>query len=861
MRIPVIISLFLFLFAGSLISQDKTVKELNDGWKFRRLSDTAWYSAKVPGTLHTDMLANDLIQDPFLYDNANSLQWIENESTEYMLEFMITKEMTERHTELVFEGLDTYADVFLNGKNILNAENMFRRYRIPVNKYLRSGINKIQIIFYSPVKVSDSLQAKYYEDYEIKGLPGKYNAFTRKASYHFGWDWAPRLITSGIWRNVYLMSYDGFISDAIFQTESISENSARININCIFELSPTAETKGLSFVLSDSSGENIFEMIPYYSKYTNKKSNLLIHKTFNFEIENPKLWQMLQEGKQNFYYYKIQIRKDEKILDEKLIKAGIRDVKLIQEKDSIGESFYFTLNGKPVFIKGANYVPQDVFLPRVSREQYRKLLVNAKDAGINMLRVWGGGIYEDDYFYKLCDSLGILVWQDFMFANSMFPGEGNFFKNISAEIEDNYRRLINHPCIALWCGNNEIEEGWHNWGWQKEFEYSKEDSAKIWNDYYNIFYKLIPAKLGSIGVFGNLKYNYIPTSPKYGWGRPKSMTTGDAHYWGVWWGMEKFEMYEKKVPRFMSEYGFQSFPDYSTVMNFINPTERFLYSEELKSHQKHPVGFETIQKYLEREYRQPKNFESYIFVSQLLQANGIQLAIEAHRRAMPYCMGTMFWQLNDCWHSVSWSAIDYTGKNKVLMSYLKNAYDEILLSFENRDSSAGLFVISDLPQSIGGKLFLSVRNFSGEYFFRDSVSVLVEENSSKEYFRFNTDSIFKNLDRKEYFLEAKFLNSESGDIFLTKRFYFAKPKEMDLKNPGITYIFEPLSESAGRVTFRSEYFAKDVFVDFGTFDNDLGTPNYFDIVPGDSVSFVIEGNAFFNANNRILKIFSLFDTF
>jgi len=860
MRTIKIISSFIFLFQGYLLSQEKFIIELNESWKFRLHNDTIWYPAKVPGTLHTDMLANKLIQDPFLYDNSNSLRWIENITTEYMNEFNVSENITDKYIELVFDGLDTYADVFLNGKIILNADNMFRQYRIPVNKYLRNGVNKIQIFFYSPVKVSDSLQAIYYEENDIKGLPGKYNAFTRKAAYHFGWDWAPGLVTSGIWRKVYLISYEGIITDAFTQTEIISDDFAIVKLNCIFEIHQASETAGLSYVLTDSSGNKVIEVLTDETIYKNPKSHTVIQKSFNIEIQNPKLWQVLPEEKQYFYYYKIQLRKGEIILDEKKIKVGIRDIKLIQEKDSIGESFYFTVNGIPLFIKGANYVPQDVFLPRVSAEQYLKLLVNAKDAGINMLRVWGGGIYENEYFYELCDSLGILVWQDFMFANSMLPGDKNFYSNISAEIEDNYRRLINHPCIALWCGNNEIEEGWYNWGWQKEFEFSKEDSAKIWNDYYKIFYKLIPEKLSSIKQFVNIKYNYITTSPKYGWGNSKSMTSGDAHYWGVWWGMENFEMYEKKVPRFMSEYGFQSFPDYSTVTGFINPTERYLYSEELKSHQKHPTGFETIQKYLEREYRQPKNFESYIYVSQLLQANGIRQAIEAHRRAMPYCMGTMFWQLNDCWQSISWSAIDYTGRNKVLMSYLKDAYDEIMLSFENRDSSVGLFIISDKTQATDGKLFLNVRNFSGEYIFRDSVSISVTEKSSREYYRFNTDSIFKILDRKEYFLEAKFF-IEEGNSNKTKRYFFAKPKDMNLQNPRITYNYKPLTENSGRITFFSDSFAKDVFIDFGTYDNDLETLNYFDIIPGDSVSFILKGNASYNAYNRNLKIISLFDTY
>lgn len=534
---------------------------LHSDWKFRKAGAKEWLPATVPGCVHTDLLDNQLILDPFYASNEQYAQWVEKETWEYTRNIYLEKEPeVDSAYWLCFDGLDTYASVTLNGQVILKANNMFRAWEVNVSGIIKQGNNDVIVTFLPAVLLTCS-------------LPGGNRVLHRKAQYQFGWDWGPRLVTCGIWRDVCL-----------------------------------------------------------------KKTNLLYpHVFIKDHIYRPK-------------------------------------VELVQVPDKTGKTFYFQVNGKPVFMKGANWIPLDHFTTRVTDTQYRKSLTDAKNAGVNMMRVWGGGIYENDIFYKLCDSLGIFVWQDFMFACGMYPGDSLFLDNVKKEAEYQVQRLNKFNCVILWCGNNEISEGWNNWGWQKEFNYSAGDSSKIWKDYVKLFEEILP---GVVTKFSDRPY--ISTSPKHGWGRKQSLTEGDCHYWGVWWGMEPFETYEKKVPRFMSEYGFQGMPDLRSLGEFIRPGHLHLDSADLKSHQKHPTGFETINKYMEMYYRRPKDINSYVYLTQLLQADAIRHAVTAHRLNQPYCMGTLVWQWNDTWPVTSWSVIDHYGRKKAAYYELKRLYKEPFL--------------------------------------------------------------------------------------------------------------------------------------------------------------------------------------
>lgn len=542
---------------------------LNKNWSFRQVGTEFWKSAEVPGTIHTDLMKHFLIQDPFYGDNELKVQWVSKQDWEYKTYFEInTSIKPQKPVYLKFNGLDTYADVYLNGIRILQASNMFRTYLCDVSEWLSKEDNELKIIFHAAERIADSI-AKI--NLPLVRPCENNRHYLRKAQYHFGWDWAPKLITCGIWRDI--------------------------------ELIYGSEVNGLV----DS----------------------------------------------NIHYSHIKFK---------------------QEQDSIGSSFYFSLNENPIYMKGANWVPADVFLPRVSKAKYRQLLIAAKEANINMLRVWGGGIYEDDYFYTLCDSLDINIWQDFMFAGAMYPADSLSLDNIKAEAIDNIIRLRKHKCIVLWCGNNEINEAWHNWGWQKQFSINSADSLKLWNEYKEIFETLLP-KL--VHEFDSGRA-YIPSSPLYGWGRDESMLAGDSHYWGLWWGDKPLNVLNEKIPRFMSEFGMQAMPNLKSIEQYANKADWDTSSMVMKIHQKNSSGYLKLNTYLQLENLKPKNFVEFIEASQELQSRVIQTGLKAQLQSNGRCMGSLWWQFNDCWPVCSWSLIDYYGRKKKGYSTMKKLYAEKL---------------------------------------------------------------------------------------------------------------------------------------------------------------------------------------
>jgi|WetSurMetagenome_2_1015567.scaffolds.fasta_scaffold31621_2 beta-mannosidase len=805
--------ILIFFFASVLYSQPVEKYFLNENWLFTEMGKGNWLPASVPGTVHTDLLNNKIIEDPYFGNNEKKLQWIDEKDWEYRTNFSIEeKTFSKQNIEIIFDGLDTYAKVYLNDSLIIIANNMFRSWQVNCKNILKKENNKLYIQFFSPVRTSDSLASL-----SNLILPGGNQVYIRKAPYHFGWDWGPRFVTSGIWRPVYILAWNDLkIEDVSFQQKNVTSEQAELHVpyflNCY------------SKDLYKISIKDISNNITYAEKSDSLFEGFNLD-AFDFNLYNPRLWWTRELGTPEIYAFRFEVRKDNNVVDEKIYYIGIRKIEFVREKDSIGESFYFKLNGVPLFIKGANYIPQDNFLTRVKKEKYELLARDCNLSHINMLRVWGGGVYEDDEFYNQCDYNGILVWQDFMFACAMYPGDSAFLKNIKIEASQNISRLKNHPCIALWCGNNEVDEGWNNWGWQKQFGYSKKDSAKIWNDYKIIFDKILPDALENISPSSN----YISTSPKFGWGHPESMKEGDSHYWGVWWRQQSFNIYKEKIPRFMSEYGFQGFPDLKTINEFTNVQDRYLYSDALMNHQKHPVGFNTIQNYLTREYNVPKNFEDFVYVSQLLQAYGMRTAIETHRRAKPYCMGTMYWQLNDCWPVVSWSGIDYFGRWKALQYFVKDAYNEILVSPVEENDSIKIYIVSDKLYQLNGIVHLQLIDFSGSILWQKDTTAIIPANSSGVYFRINKNELVQNFNKNSIILFAK-LELLSGAVY-KNYLYFALPKELNLSEPEITIDIK--NEGKGiTLNITSDKLVKNLFL---YSDEDIYfSENYFDIIPGNT---------------------------
>lgn len=807
-----LISIFIFV---SCKKEDETKDRkivLNTNWKFQKAGETDWLDSEVPGNVHTDLLSNEIIEDPFYGSNEKDLQWIETENWEYKCTFFIDSSILKMEkVELIFEGIDTYADVFLNSTLILQADNMFREWLVDCKDFFNEGENSLLLKFYSPV-IIDSIKSSEY-NYR---LPDQ-RAYSRKAPYQYGWDWGPRLVSFGIWKPIYIQGWDKLkISDIQIIQNKITKETA--NLTVVFEIESTSEQE------ADLSIENLENSNIYFSR----KEKLLKgnNKTrIDFSIHEPELWWSNGLGEAHLYQLLAKAEINDEVYDEKNLRIGIRNLELIREKDSAGRSFYVKLNGYPVFMKGANYIPQDNFMTRVMPDQYDWLINSVVDANMNMLRVWGGGIYEDDVFYDYCDENGILVWQDFMFACTMYPGDSNFVESVRNEARDNIKRLRNHPCIAIWCGNNEVDEGWHNWGWQKALGYSFQDSTEIWENYKKVFHDVLPH---AVEQYDPSRF-YWPSSPKIGWGHTESLEDGDSHYWGVWWGEQAFEIYEEKVGRFMSEYGFQSYPDMKTIETFTEAIDRNLESEAMQTHQKHPRGHELIRLYMEREYNPPLDFESYIYVSQLLQAYGIKKAIEAHRRAMPRCMGTLYWQLNDCWPVASWSGIDYYGRWKALHYFVKNAYNEILISPTIKNDELKVYIISDKLEPENCKMQLSLIDFAGNNLWRESAPVKINANSSEVYFEINLKNLVKNYNKNKIVFNARI--TSDGNIVTENNFYFLPVKELDLPNVKIEADIDK-DKNIYIIELTTDKLAKNVFLSLKAGDG-FFTDNYFDILPGE----------------------------
>ena len=799
------------IFPGlsQIMNNSQAVKKipLTNDWHFYALNnpDIDTFQTSVPGTVHTDLYEMGVIKDPFFGNNEQNLKWIENETWVYETTINIPVEvMNSNRINLIFEGLDTYADIYVNNRLLRRTDNMFRSWSVSLTGNLHPGDNQLRIVFH-PAKAIAANKAKELPYF----LPTGEANFVRKAQYHFGWDWGPRFPTVGIWKPVYIEYYSiGKIGDVHIQQKELS--NSRALLKAALKLDVLEKGRYTLNYLVHETGESGAVVLSFYPEEGVE---------FDIEIEDPKLWNCNGYGEPNLYTINIDLFQDDKLLDSRTERFGLRTAELVQTPDSLGSSFYFSINDKPVYAKGANMIPLDVFLPRVQREDYERLIDQALDANFNMLRVWGGGVYEDDYFYQLCDEKGIMVWQDFMFACALYPADSAFLATVSAEISEQVKRLRNHPSIVLWCGNNEIDEAWHNWQWQKHYNYTKEDSLQLYANYQHLFHELIPSILEK----EDSSRTYHPSSPTHGWGRAESYVSGDQHYWGVWWGKEPFERYREKVGRFASEFGFQSFPSSTYFSVFVDEGNEDLSSAQWKNHQKHPTGFETIAEYMKRDYKEPTNLADYAYVSQLVQARGMKIAIEAQRTRQPYCMGSLYWQFNDCWPVVSWSSVDYFGVPKATHYAVKRAFKPILFSVEEKEKAYSVSLVTENILHQKGTLILELVNFEGEVLLSNASTIELPANSSAEVATFSKKWIKKaKTDLNQLVLKIKLETTEG--VMAENLHYFLAPKELKLRPSQLTMKW--ISPGVLQIT-NTNYLAKDIFIE--SMDANL-SDNYFDLL-------------------------------
>ncbi|WP_248925918.1 beta-mannosidase [Paenibacillus hamazuiensis] len=828
-------------------------------WDFKSTEDREWLQASVPGCVHTDLLKQGIIDNPFYGMNEKRLQWIDKKDWEYRTVFDYPEELqsTER-LELVFAGLDTYADVWVNDERVISADNMFREWKADVKSILKPQGNVIRVLFRSPISVDlPKLEQLGYalpaanDQSDVGGLgEQKISVFARKAPYHYGWDWGPRFVTSGIWREVKLIGWSECrITDLYIHQSEVSSSAA--NLRAVVEVEAAAPWSGS---LKIGTGELHWER--------DIEVSAGIHQVeLELQIERPDLWWCRGLGEPNLYTFQAELIREGKSRALKSVQTGLREVRLVTEKDDAGSTFYVELNGVPVFAKGANHIPNDSFLTEITYDRYRHEIETAVASNMNMLRVWGGGIYEQDAFYELCDRHGLLVWQDFMFACSMYPGDEAFLNNVQAEAEYNVKRLRNHPCIALWCGNNEIDTAWAHydenagWGWKQQ--YSGELREKIWADYEAIFHRILPAAVNAYAP----GMSYWPSSPLCaltGDSRQHAYATskdGDTHYWGVWHAVEPFENYNVKVSRFVSEYGFQSFPEYRTVRTYAEESEMALESPVMLAHQKNNRGNQLIKEYMDIYMKEPKDFAGFLYMSQVLQAEAMKMAIEAHRRRKPFCMGSLYWQMNDCWPVASWAGMDYYGNWKAMQYYARRSFQDVAVSlYEKGSGQLELYVLSDQLAEVNGELAFRLMDFDGVILWQQQCAVRIPANSSQQVLAWDRNELLRDRDPASVLFQAE-LRSQ-GSVLDKKEHYFESHKNLRLTRPAIQLAVSADSDGT-KVVLETDVLAKQVWLSAES--DGRFTDNFFDLIPGQpqTVRFQSQNNT--AADPEKLVVRSMFD--
>ena len=820
-------TLSLMAIAGASAQSQTYV--LDKGWEFSQAGSNEWMSARVPGTVHQDLLDHGRLPDPFYGMNEQKVQWVEKEDWLYRTVFTVTADQLKSDAAwLTFEGLDTYADVYLNGSLLLKADNMFVGHKLAVKDVLREGENRLMIRFRSPVEETapqwdtDGFNYPADNDHSEKRM----SVYTRKAPYSYGWDWGIRLATSGIWRPVKLTFCNGAVIDDFFVrqqevTEQVAKVDNQLEINNVTTTPKEAQVKVVY-----AYGEQADTLTRTVVLQPGKNSL-----SMPAWIEKPHLWMPNGWGDPALYTFTATVSVDGKEVASREEAIGLRSIRVVMEDDKDGKSFYFEVNGKPMFAKGSNYIPGDALLPNMTGERYARLFEDIRAANMNMVRVWGGGIYEDDRFYEEADRNGILVWQDFIFACTTYPHDPTFLKRVSEEAVYNMRRLRNHASLAMWCGNNEIYEGMCYWGWKDKY------SPVVWKEMtegYDVLFRQLLPELVEANDPGRF---YMHGSPyEANWGRPESWKIADSHNWGTWYGQKPFESLDTEIPRFMSEYGFQAFPEMKTIRMFASPEDYELESPVMNAHQKASIGNFLIKKTMALYYKVPEKFEDLIYAGLILQGQGMRHGIEAHRRHRPYCMGSLPWQLNDSWPVVSWSSIDYYGNWKAMHYQIRRAFAPVLVDAIKEGNNLSYYIMSDRLTDEELTLNLELMDFNGKVYRKQKVDGLLPANTSKLFYQEPVEQALAGRDSATTFMHMV-VKSKKGEVLSDEIYYFAHPKDQLLPKTPLQWQVKQ-KKGYCEVTVKADKLARDIFIEVPV-QGVRFSDNFFDLLPGQKKKVII----------------------
>ncbi|MFK2903083.1 glycoside hydrolase family 2 protein [Dyella ginsengisoli] len=855
-----------FVAANASASQSQPLER---GWQLRMLPGSRaardhppferWQAATVPGSVQADLVAHGQLPDPDWRDNEAKLQWVGLADWQYRLRFAVDPALRrERHLALVFDGLDTLADVTLDGRPVLHADNMFRRWRVPLDGLAGADEHTLTVTFHSPIAQWQPWLAQ-----QPYALPGEFDSafgdeppgrqvtnYVRKAAYQFGWDWGPRLVTQGIWQDVRLEAWSGWRLDD-FHVAQTHVDADRAQLRAGFAIQ--SDTAGPARLV-------VHWRAPDGREGTTARDVRLVAGAQQFDvpvaIARPQRWWPAGYGAPNLYRVSADVMVDGRVVAQAQRTVGLRSIELQRTPDRWGHSFAFVVNGAPVFAKGANLVPFDALPSRTTTARMRRLLDDARSVHMNMLRVWGGGTYLPDAFYAIADRRGLMIWQDFMFGGAIPPPDAAFRANVKQEAIEQVTRLRDHPSIVLWSGNNEVQTSWESWGDRQDFRkrIGPAESARIEQGMHALF----DDTLREVATQLDPEVPYWPGSPESEGDAPaNSPDSGDAHVWDVWGGSAPVEDYLKTTPRFQSEFGLQSLPVMATIRRFAAPQDLAIDSPVMRAHQKfdHGNGNQRLLLYVRRGYGEPKDFAAFAYLSQVMQADGIELAVDHLRSARPRSMGALYWQLNDVWPGASWSSIDVHGRWKALQFRARQFYAPVRVVPLRRDGRTSVFLVSDRATPLAAQLRTRVIGMDGTVVSDTTRAVTLPPLASVHVDNLADAALLRGADPHRTL--AVFELIADGRTISRHLLYFDRAAALTLPAPDIRATLRRNANGLA-LDLVATRFARAVWIDFGDRDATL-SDNGIDLLPGEHAVLQVRSQDDIDTLRRAMHIRSLVD--
>ena len=818
---------------------------LNGSWRLQVLGENTFgltedaREAEIPGSVLGTLVDQKVLPDPYYRDNELEILPLFNCDFAYSRSFTVTEEMLACDALLLrFEGIDTLANIYVNGTLVGTAYNMHRIWEYEVTEQVTVGDNELRVVLHSPIKYIKEENEKVYTGGVNEAMEGY--PHLRKAHCMFGWDWGPRLPDVGIFREVSLLSVQNSRLTSVYVTQDhsavkLAEPAVTLDFDVELELFTDQDDTRITVEVTAPDGTI------YKADHAEKEDYQIV-------VQNPQLWWPHGYGKQPLYRVLVTLYDAQgRVLDHWDKRIGLRTMTVNTQKDQWGNCFAHEVNGVKIFAMGADYIPEDNIFNRITATRTRKLLEDAVEVNYNCIRVWGGGYYPEDYFFDICDELGLLVWQDFMYACASYELDDAFEANIRQETIDNVRRIRHHASLGLWCGNNEMETQTLDKAWKP--------SIKQKYDYIKLFEYIIPqiVKEEDPAAF------YWPSSPSSGgnFDNPWDENRGDAHYWDVWHGEKPFTDYRKYRFRYLSEFGFQSFPCSKTVESFTLPEDRNIFSRVMEMHQRNTAANGKILKYLSATYLYPKNFEMVLYASQLLQADAIRYGVEHFRRYRGQCMGAVVWQLNDIWPVASWASIDYYGRWKALHYAEKRMFAPIMIScaevgeLSERpycikepgeiEKSATLHVANETMQAVTGTVTWSLCDPNSRILEQGTQEIIIPALDGVWLSKMD----FAQYEERQIHLSYSF--TVEGVVVSENTCLFTPPKHYYFADPGLTCKVE-----GNEVVVTAAAYAKNVTLEAEDGDVKL-SDNFFDMEAGEKRVTILSGNA------SRFKLYSVYD--